>query len=147
MADRITDAERVQIVSYLEEGKSQGWIARETGRSKQSVSRIARAEGIESDITATKRAVEAGRNYDRATRLELGNEMFEKLREMVVGVTATSEMKDLATTFGILTDKRRLEDGEATDRRESRRTDFSLEEEFRKLDTRLEAEVEAEGTS
>ena len=69
----------------------------------------------------------AVRDFNTAQRHEVGNQLVHllkaKLTQMEVQVQAGSpvaanDMKALAVMFGILTDKRRLEDGQVTDRTE-----------------------------
>ena len=119
MANRITEEERDRIVAYLKEGKSQGWIAREVGRSKDSVSRIAQESGIETDVRRTKKATEAKQDYDQAERLKLLNEGFDKARELLGDIKQAKDLQAWTVAMGTLVDKRRLEDGEATNRTES----------------------------
>jgi hypothetical protein len=119
MAAPVSEYERARIVDYLREGKTQGWIARETGRSKQTVSRIARDEGIKSDVTATKKAEAARLDYDLAARLIVINEGFDKLRDVLKTITDPRELQAWTVALGTLIDKRRLEDGQATNRTEN----------------------------
>jgi hypothetical protein len=116
---RVTEAERRRIVAYLREGKSQGWVARELKRGKATISRVASAEGIDSERSATKKAAEARRDYAQAERLVLLNEGFDKAREILANVGLADDLKDWAVAVGTLIDKRRLEDGEATNRTEN----------------------------
>lgn len=105
-------------------------MAKLCGRGHSTVQRIAEAEGIDSGYTAPQKANAARRDYALAGRLELGNAMFDAVEEMLGKAKTPGELKDLATTFGILTDKRRLDDGEATNRTEN--VDPSRRERFRK---------------
>lgn len=119
MADKIMDEERARIVAYLKEDKSQCWIAKEVGRDKSTVSRIAKAEGIDTNVAATKKATKARQDYDQAARLELLNEGFDRAREILASLDGARDLQAwmIAVATGI--DKRRLEDGEATSRTES----------------------------
>ncbi len=69
----------------------------------------------------------AFRNFNQARRTEVGNRLVGLLegnltrmeKQLQAGTAiAARELKDLVITFGILTDKRRLEDGQVTDRTE-----------------------------
>ena len=66
-------------------------------------------------------------DFNQRRRAEAGNKLAEALEMRTAQVLAalrdgepvpTRELKDLAIMFGVLTDKRRLEDGLATDRHE-----------------------------
>lgn len=119
MADKITDEERAQIVVYLQEGQTHGWIARKVGRSKPTVGRVAKAEGIECTVTAAKKATEVKRDYDQINRLQLLNEGFDKARQILASLDGARDLQAWSIATGTLIDKRRLEDGEATNRTES----------------------------
>lgn len=119
MAPKLTSEERERIVRLLKEGKSQGKTAKEVGRHVSTVNRIAKAEGIDSNIAATKKAIEAKRDYDLAERLLLLNEGFDKARDILPEIKEPKDLQAwmIAVATGI--DKRRLEDGEATHRGET----------------------------
>lgn len=136
MTAKVEGKELALIVSHLKEGKSQGWIAKEVGRSKQTISRISRAEGFLSDVTATKRASEARRDYALAERLELLNEGFQRARDILPTIKEARELQAWMVAVGTAIDKRRLEDGQVTDRTESHKG-LNIEEEFRKLDAKF----------
>ncbi|WP_273845420.1 helix-turn-helix domain-containing protein [Rubrobacter calidifluminis] len=144
---KVTEEERQRIISLLKSGLSQGKTAREVGRSKQTVSRIARAAGISSDVTAIKKAEAARLDFAKAERLELLNEGFQKAREILPTVDSAHKLQAWMTALGIAVDKRRLEDGEATERgdythREAAEKD--LEEYFEALDALREGDGEAD---
>lgn len=83
----------------------------------------------------------AQRDYAQAERLQLLNEGFDKAREILKAVTEPKDLQSWMIAVATAIDKRRLEDGEATNRNENHNTaGRSLEDEFRKLDTELEAE-------
>jgi transposase-like protein len=111
--------ERNKIAAALKSGGKRNEVAREFGRSPALVSKIASEEGIEFDRSQTKKAADATREYALAERLRVSNELFEKLRAMTGEVATPGQLRELATAYGILTDKRRLEDGEVTARSES----------------------------
>lgn len=142
MANRVDAEERRRIVAYLKAGKSQGWIAREVGRNKSTVNRIARSEGIESNVAATKKASQARRDYAQAERLELLNEGFDKAREVLGRIRTAKDLQAWMVAVGTGIDKRRLEDGEATDRSEhTHNQGVDLEAEFQRLDKVLGIEA------
>lgn len=71
------------------------------------------------DIAKTRAATAATIYYGQDRRLELSNELFGRIKELAGAVKAANEMRDLATAFAILTDKRRLEEGRSTERHET----------------------------
>ena len=69
----------------------------------------------------------AFRDFNTAQRHEVGNQLVHLLKAKLTQMeeqfqagsrVAANDMKALAVMFGILTDKRRLEDGQVTDRTE-----------------------------
>jgi hypothetical protein len=77
----------------------------------------------------TQRMAAAAREYAQQQRLELSNRLMDTVEETVRRIEQAlmedpeffpdaREMKDLTTSFAILTDKRRLEDGDPTSRHE-----------------------------
>jgi transcriptional regulator with XRE-family HTH domain len=118
---------------------SQGEVAKELGVSSSAVNRYAKEKSIDPMFVAPARAISTKRQYDVAGRTEVSNEFFDKIREKLQdpSITAT-DLKNLALAFGITTDKRRLDDGESTNRSETVSTkSFDLEAEFQKLDATL----------
>ena len=85
---------------------------------KATVSRIASSMGVDAQQAAVKKAQVAGALYAKERRLQLSNTLFQKLEQLLAGVEPNDSFKDLVMAFAILTDKRRLEEGEATERRE-----------------------------
>lgn len=144
---RVTEAERKRIADELRSGKTPYRVAKDAGRSRTTVCKIAGDLGIELDVQRVKKASEARRDYAQAERLILLNEGFDKAREILANVGLADDLKDWAVAVGTLIDKRRLEDGEVTDRHERRTGGIDLEEEFRKLDTELAEEVAQEGSA
>lgn len=118
MAPKLTEDERAQIVRYLEAGESQSATAKKVGRSKDTVGRVGREFGIESDGRSTKKATEAARDYALAERLGLLNEIFDHARSMLPNTKDAKELQALTIAVATAIDKRRLEDGEATSRSE-----------------------------
>ncbi|MFA9432929.1 MULTISPECIES: helix-turn-helix domain-containing protein [unclassified Egicoccus] len=69
----LTDNERQRILELVQQGKSYGQVARETGRSQQTVGRIARAAGVavdQSNLARVVRAQETRRAYGAEARAE-----------------------------------------------------------------------------
>lgn len=56
---KLTPADRAEIIRLLRDGIPRNEVARRTGRGQATVTRIANAEGITLDRSATKAAVEA----------------------------------------------------------------------------------------
>lgn len=120
---RLSAAERQSIIQGLLAGKSQGQIAREVGCSVSTVSRLAKAEGIDCNVAATKKATEVRDTFNAERRIALSDKAFRALeRQLDEGGVGTHlgsiSFKDWAVVYGVLTDKRRLEEGEATERHE-----------------------------
>ncbi len=149
MAAKLSDEERQRIIDLLQEhGGNQNRVARLSNRHQSTVGRIAKAEGIESVNAAPKKANAARRDYAQAERLELLNEGFDKAREILKTVTEPKDLQSWMIAVATAIDKRRLEDGEATNRNENHNTaGLSLEDEFRKIDTKLEAESRPQSVS
>jgi hypothetical protein len=104
------------ILEALQAGESQNAVARRFGCGPATVNRIAKRNGLE--YTAPKKAAEARRDYASAERLALLNKLFDKVRDMADGPLTPNGLQALTISMGILTDKRRLEDGEVTARTE-----------------------------
>lgn len=111
---------RRAIVDDLRAGKSHNTIAKDRGVNQSTVSRIALAEGIPSINAAPKKAIAAKATYDQERRQEFSDQLFDQLKTDVKNGVST---KDVIMGFAILTDKRRLEEGKATERHEHSDTD------------------------
>ena len=112
----ISPEDRATAISLLEQGESCGAIAKVIGRDPRLVADIAHQEGIDTVTSARERAVRARIDFNTARRLELGNKIAARLAELVDSgyPLIPKDLRDVAVTFGVLTDKRRLEDGEST---------------------------------
>lgn len=75
----LTEGERHEIVRLFDEGLSCAQIAARAGRSRDTVSRVCRAEGREFDREPTRKAVEAAQLDNRARRATLAAELLEDL--------------------------------------------------------------------
>lgn len=140
--DGISNDKKARIETLLLQGRSQHAVAREVGVSHTSVNNIAKAKSIKPSHVAPAHAIEAKKQYDLTGRLELSNELFDCIRALINSKdVGARDIKDLALAYGICTDKRRLEEGESTSRSEQHFSKgLNLEEEFKALDDRLEAE-------
>lgn len=144
MTKPVGEEERGRIVAMLRE-KTPYAVAKEVGRSRPTVSKIAREAGIDVNVNATKKAAEARSAYAESRRLEIIGKGLDKADALLSSISDAGEFQKWTVGFGTLIDKARLETGEVTDRTESRRGDASLEEEFKRLDADLEAEGAKEG--
>jgi len=115
---------RAAIVADLRAGKSQNATARLHGVSQPTVFKIARAEGIAAINAAPKNAAPARTIYSLEARLALSDEAFAVLAEDLR--KRQTPLKDWAVAYAILTDKRRLEEGQATERHEFTDSDRGL---------------------
>lgn len=104
------------ILAGLRDGKSQNAVAREVGCGPATVNRVAKANGLE--YSAPKKASEARRDYAAAERIALLNKVFAQAEEMLPTIKTPHKLQALVISLGILIDKRRLEDGDATERTE-----------------------------
>lgn len=120
---RVTDKERQQIIDAIKGGKSIHAVAKEFRRSKQTIGKIARQAGLDADTTSTQAASTARVRYAEAERLELINKGFDKVAQVLEAIEGDPDhakpLREVVTALGILIDKRRLEDGEATERAET----------------------------
>jgi hypothetical protein len=121
----VTSTERARIVAALQTGKSQYAVAKAFGRSPGTVNAIGQQAGVSPGHSATKQANAARRDYAQAERLLFINEIFDKARELLQTVKSADDLQRIAITAGILVDKRRLEDGEATSRSENLNADLT----------------------
>lgn len=110
------------IIEALQAGESQKAVARRLGCGAATVNRVAKRNGLEPSTT-TKMALSAAASaaasdYCLERRLALLNKVFAKAEELIDTATTPHKLQALAIAIGILTDKRRLEDGEVTARTE-----------------------------
>jgi len=115
---RLSDEQRAAILADLRAGGSVRAVARAHGTSAMTVSRTGRSGGVEVTYQATKKASACRKDWALVERLELLNRLFAKADELLPTVVRPLHLQQLATTVGILIDKRRLEDGDATGRME-----------------------------
>ena len=114
----VSEKERQQIIEALKSGEmSQGAIARKFGRHVSTINRIAKAEGIKSNVAEPKKATEARITYARAERIKLIDEALQKARSMLDDLGKPLELQQLAMALAVLLDKRRQEDDEDNRRR------------------------------
>lgn len=107
-----TEEELERVEELYNQGLSQGKIAKEMGRSQSTIHRwldsLNLLDGLSPDQSGTKKAIEAKANYDRERRLNLNNKFFKKIEEMLDTVESPSDLRALATPYGVAEDKRHL---------------------------------------
>lgn len=108
---------RAAIVDDLRAGKSQTSTAKRHKVSPATVNGIAKAEGIAPNIRPPKIAILTRKAYTLEARLELIDRFFARL-DSGLDSAMDGDLKDMALTLAVLIDKRRLEEGKATDRHE-----------------------------
>lgn len=113
---RIPDETRRAILATLRAGTSVGVTAKLYRVSKGSVSNIAGAAGLNLERSAVKTASQARVHYAQARRLELSDKLFGKVEALLERELAPQQLQPLVMAFAVLTDKRRLEEGEVTER-------------------------------
>ena len=111
---------RQAVLAALLAGTGVGETARRFRVGKATVSRIAAAAGLDLERSQTKKATGARVRYAQERRLELSDKLFGKVEALLDGELDPQQLQPLVTAFAILTDKRRLEEGEVTDRHEHR---------------------------
>lgn len=82
MAPKLADDERAAITEAIRAGGSRAEVARRFGRSPDTVGRIAQAEGLSFDRSATQVATEARRADNAAKRAELISGMYDDARRL-----------------------------------------------------------------
>ncbi|GAA0371702.1 helix-turn-helix domain-containing protein [Streptomyces blastmyceticus] len=108
MAEPITNTDREQVRRLHAAGKSRNAIARETGRSAATVSKVARELGLEFSGGARVAAATEARRADAAARRELLAEesLDGALRqvERTTGAESARDARDHATAARALTE-------------------------------------------
>ena len=155
MAQPLTTTEKERIREMLDLNYSHNEIAKQVGRSQSTISGYAKREGYSPlpERTPTV-AVQARREYSKQERLELIGLVFQRGEELLNKPDLSArEYKEVTTGIAIAIDKSRLEEGQPNSVHETRSRPGSgtinLEEEFAKIDARLEEEqrLEAERRS
>jgi hypothetical protein len=82
------------------------------------VCRIAAAEGVDPDPARSAQTA-AATDFTQAKQRALMNRLAAKVDSMIDGATTHQAIRDLCVAGAIVVDKRRLMDGEATERAES----------------------------
>ena len=113
---RIPERTREAILAALLSGVSVHEAAKTYGVGKGTVSRFAAAAGLSLERSRTKKAAVAVSEYALTKRLEVNNRFFAKVEEALDGDLEPQQLQQLATAYAIVVDKRRLEEGEVTER-------------------------------
>lgn len=116
MHGALSEDERGKIAAALRDGQSVGAVARAFGRSKSTVSVIARNRAVPLERSRTEKAAAAVADYALERRVDLLNQGFAKAAELLPSIQSPMWLQAWSISLGILIDKRRLEDGEATGR-------------------------------
>ena len=122
MASKLTDKERRRVIDLLQEhGGNQYKVAKICGRNRSTVSRIAKAGGIASNVAVTKKATEAHEAFSEAERRQIVVDGLVKARKILTGITDAAELQKWSVAVGTLVDKDLLLSGKPTNISESRR--------------------------
>jgi hypothetical protein len=115
----LTNATKQRVLESLLAGNSMMRVGRLYGIDTMTVSRIAQENNLDTVALASTRRHEARRDYSQIERLRVINLAFERIEDMLDDDALTArDLKDLTIAMGISIDKRRLEDGQATERTE-----------------------------
>ena len=113
---RIPDRTREAILAALLSGVSVHEAAKTYGVGKGTVSRYAAAAGLSLERSRTKKAAEAVAEYALTKRLELNNKLFANIERLADEGLDAGQVQGVSMAYAVLTDKRRLEEGEVTER-------------------------------
>lgn len=140
MANPVGEEERGRIVAMLREySGNQSRVAKLSGRSQPTVRTIAQEEGIVSINKAPKKANEARSAHAEIDRMQIIGDILTTGQTLLKNAREAKDYKDVVTGLAIGIDKHRLETGEVTDRKETRRGN-DLKDFFSELDQEAEEE-------
>lgn len=110
MAKRLTDKEKKKIIAYYIECQNLRETARKFNVSPDTVKRITKQEKeIEQNLTQKKeentKSVLQELDKTKEKRINLLNKMIDKMDEKVDNLDMFTNVKDLATAYGIIVDK------------------------------------------
>lgn len=115
---RVAPEKRAEIIERLQRGETRHSVAKETGTPKSTVQDIATASAIAARPEAKLQTAPA-RDFNKQAQRELIDLAASRVHEMLSVVTTPGAIRDLCVSAAIVVDKRRLMDGEATQRTES----------------------------
>jgi transposase len=151
MNNPLSTDERARIRALLLAGQSHNAIAKQVGRSQSTISAFASREGISPVNQAPRAAIERRKEFALEARLEATGELMAKVLEIAETASTGREIKELSIAWGVLCDKSAIMEGLPANRTETHTSSaragspvLNLEEEFRKLDERLEEEASQE---
>lgn len=111
---RLTDDERGGIIRLLQGGLSVHATARQVGRGKATVSRVAAEAGLSLERSAPKKATAARRELSRRGRLELLEALAAAVWERLeAGELDPRGLRDTAVAAGITVQRAREEEDKA----------------------------------
>lgn len=110
MANRITDKKKKEIIAYYIECQNLRETARKFNVSPDTVKRITKQEkDIEQNLSQKKqentKSVLQELDKTKEKRINLLNKMIDKMNEKVDNLDMFTNVKDLATAYGIIVDK------------------------------------------
>lgn len=110
MSKRLTDKEKKEIIAYYIECQNLRETARKFNVSPDTVKRITQQEkDIEQNLTQKKqentKSVLQELDKTKEKRINLLNKMIDKMNEKVDNIDMFTNVKDLATAYGIIVDK------------------------------------------
>lgn len=115
---KLTDAQLEEAAAMFKAGATSRQVGKALGVSHTTAAKIAALRGYELDRARVIAATNARVAYTQERRCLLIDAFFDKLGRMLNKVSKPQELQQLAATLGILIEKRRLEDGDATSRTE-----------------------------
>ena len=110
MSKRLTDKEKKEIIAYYIECQNLRETARKFNVSPDTVKRLTQQEkDIEQNLTQKKqentKSVLQELDKTKEKRINLLNKMIDKMNEKVDNIDMFTNVKDLATAYGIIVDK------------------------------------------
>jgi transposase len=132
----MSEEEQAAICAFILDGHSMAKASEMFGRSPASVQKALRTQNVVSMHPTPEASRAAVADYTAQRRRILYNKILDRV-EMIVDheEPQAKDMKDLAIAVGITVDKRRLDDGEATQRSEA----GSIGESRQKLQDKLDS--------
>jgi IS30 family transposase len=119
----ITPEERERMATMVRDGASIYSVARDLDRSPSGVSAAVREQGVDlrsqqmvdaANMRMTQQMVDGRDRWNVQARTQLGARIFDKVSEVLPDTTNPKDLRDLAVTFGVMTDKMRLESDMST---------------------------------
>ena len=116
MAKFVSKEEEMAIVKAIKKGHSITRVAKDFKRSKRTISKYAKANGIESIRLQTKKATEVLIQTSKERRRKNLEEITDIIMKGFRSPDITSkDIFDLSKSYGVIIDKLRLEEGEPTE--------------------------------